>query len=73
MNEKIKESVLEWAMRWHPDLREDIKSTAWHFYDLALQDVKKEIEDTALNIACPGYSSISACRDFIKFIDSLTK
>ena len=46
---------------------------AEYFYNLALKDVRKEVEDTALKIACPGYSSISACRNIIKYIDSLTK
>ena len=79
MNEKLEKEIKEWDLSgphtcypW-TSIPDAIKITARHFYNLALQDVKIELERFIREECCPGYSGINVCRDMIKFIDKLTE
>lgn len=38
------DTVKEWSHRFHPDIREEIENTAYHFWNLAISELRADIE-----------------------------
>ena len=79
MNEKLEQEIELWKhKRCSYDERGDISATAQHFYNLALEGVRKEMERIRTNIydcakICPAERQLGAAMaldDIENFIDN---
>ena len=78
MNEKLKQEVAFFKCIGDNDLR-DLTRIAEHFYNLALEDVRKEVESNRNAVKCLSTGSsfnegkLVMAHDILFFINNLTK